>query len=377
MQRENNDVCVTMALGIIHTMRRIALAPQTTASSLQEAVDVLRAGGLVIYPTETTYGLAADAENPSAIEKLIRYKGKRDNKPLSVAVTDQQMAERYVILTDTAIDVYRRFLPGPVTVVSKSKGTVAPGVESPLATVGIRIPAHPVALELVRLYGRGITATGANASDKKRPYAVSDILDHTPEKSLQLIDLFLDAGTLPLNEPSTVIDTTQETLAVLRAGAQSFQSSEEYFSTSEEETIAFGRELARRFRSYYSYTPVFFLVDGDMGAGKTHLVKGIAAGLGISAPITSPTYLLAAEHSAISEGREYLFLHVDTWRMTSPEEIGTIGLDRAMSIPGVVAIEWAERVGEELPPLMNKAKVVRIYISVLDEQRRRLAITTD
>lgn len=207
-------------------MKIIALTHNNYGEVVREAVQTFRQGGLVVYPTETTYGIGADATNQQAIDKLLKYKKRREGKPLSITVADQKMAEEYVKLNASAKHIYMNFLPGPVTVVSKGKHKVSSGVESELGTLGIRIPAYPLVLDIVKEFGRPVTATGANASYKKRPYSIKDILDNISERQKSLIDLVLDAGELLHNEPSTVIDTTFDELSVLRQGAIRFRKTE-------------------------------------------------------------------------------------------------------------------------------------------------------
>jgi len=135
---------------------------------INEAVKVLQKGGLVVFPTETLYGIGADATNPKAIKKLNNYKKRPFGKPYSIAVSDQKMAEEYVELNQTARNLYRQFLPGPVTIVSSGKHKVAPGVESETGTLGIRIPDYPLVTEIVKNLGKPITATSANATTAAR-----------------------------------------------------------------------------------------------------------------------------------------------------------------------------------------------------------------
>ncbi len=165
--------------------------------NLHIIVEVLRNGGLVIYPTETVYGVGVDATNPKAVEKLISYKNRPFGKPFSVAVSDVEMAKKYVKINKIAREIYNKFLPGPVTVVSKGKQKVAPGIESESGTLGIRIPDYKLVTDVVSILGKPLTATSANASYKKRPYSVSNILDNLSTKQKKLIDLIIDAGTLP------------------------------------------------------------------------------------------------------------------------------------------------------------------------------------
>ena len=105
--------------------------------SAEIAVKILRNGGLVVYPTETLYGIGADATNQKAVDKLTKYKNRPFGKPYSIAVVNKEMAEKYVDLNNTAKDFYKRFLPGPLTVISKGKHVLAKGVESEEGTLGI------------------------------------------------------------------------------------------------------------------------------------------------------------------------------------------------------------------------------------------------
>ena len=117
------------------------------------AVEVLKHGGLVVFPTETTYGIAADATNHKAIGKLNSYKKRPAGKPYSVAVTDENMATKYVNLNNTARNIYQEFLPGPVTIISKGKNKLAKGVESETGTLGIRISSYPLVSQIVKNSG--------------------------------------------------------------------------------------------------------------------------------------------------------------------------------------------------------------------------------
>jgi L-threonylcarbamoyladenylate synthase len=139
----------------------INLATTPTSEIIKTAVEVLSRGGLVIFPTETLYGIGADATNQAAIDKLLQYKSRREGKPLSIAVNSLEMAEQYVEVNKTALNLYQNFLPGPLTVVSKSLGRVAKGVESEIGTLGVRIPDYQLVLDIVTAFGKPITATSA------------------------------------------------------------------------------------------------------------------------------------------------------------------------------------------------------------------------
>src|SRR5688572_5643263 len=146
-----------------------------SSEAIQKAISILQDGGLVIFPCETVYGVAVDSSNPNAVEKLNQYKQRPFGKPYAIMCSDQKMAEEFVELNDTAKDLYKTFLPGPVTVISKGKGKVAAGIESEIGTLGVRIPDYSFMLELIKDFGRPIVATSANASYQRRPYKISDI----------------------------------------------------------------------------------------------------------------------------------------------------------------------------------------------------------
>ena len=162
---------------------------------LKEASSVIAAGGLVIYPTETTYGIGADPNNSHAIDKLLAYKSRREGKPLSVAVSDQNMAKRYVNINQQAQNFYQRFLPGAYTVISqlKNDSPIDQRVASEFKTLGIRIPNYPLVLNWLKKMDQGITATSANVSDQKRPYNIDEILEKLPSKQKNLI------GSIPIS----------------------------------------------------------------------------------------------------------------------------------------------------------------------------------
>lgn len=330
--------------------------PQEEA--IQAAVNALEAGQLVIYPTETTYGIGADASNPDAVQRLLAYKTHRDNKPFSILVTDQNMAAEYVELNAAAINLYRNFLPGPVTVVSVGRHRLAPHVESSDGTLGVRISSHPIAQALVERLGRPITATSANASNKKRPYQVADILEHISQKQQDLVGLVLDAGQLPPNPPSTVVDTTLDTLQTLRAGTLRFEEKREVITHGEEETIALGKKLIKTYTSYLADQPIIFALQGDMGVGKTHFTKGLAQGLNITAPITSPSYTLVHEHEFQSQGQTLALVHIDAWRLSSVQELQQLNLESYLSQNAVVALEWADTQLPLLETWQPHAKII-------------------
>jgi tRNA threonylcarbamoyl adenosine modification protein (Sua5/YciO/YrdC/YwlC family) len=167
----------------------------TDPHAISLACNALSRGELVIYPTETCYGIAADATNPDAVTKLLIFKGDR-HRQVAIAVSDRAMAKKYVKLNEIAINLYAKFLPGPITVISDSLHAVDPRLESATGTLGIRIPNYPITLLLINRFGRPITATSANTSGKKEPYSLADWQKYTTPDKQNMVSLFLDAGKL-------------------------------------------------------------------------------------------------------------------------------------------------------------------------------------
>jgi len=324
---------------------------------ISQAVAVLKSGGLVLFPTETVYGAGVDATNPEAVAKLLAYKSRREGKPLSIAVTDIEMAHQYVEINESAQKLYERFLPGPVTVVSKVRGDseLVPGVISEFGTVGVRIPAHDLIHDIVHALGKPMTATSANASGEKRPHSIEDVFGGLSGKQKGLIDLVIDAGVLPPNEPSTVIDTTLSTPITLRAGAIDAAGEREkaagektttISTTSESETKMLAGKLLLKYWNTIRSTGLVIGLDGALGAGKTIFAKGAAEFLGITETITSPTYSYIQEYDYERHGVAGTFFHLDVWKIDTLEQAKLLDIPSLIKPNSVVIIEWWEQIKE-------------------------------
>lgn len=330
---------------------------------VEEAVKTLKSGGLVIYPTETLYGIGADATNPKAIEKLTEYKDRPFGKPYSIAVTDSVMASDYAYLNGAAKNLYKEFLPGPLTIVSKGKHKLARGVESEDGTLGIRIPNYKLVMAIVKKFGKPITSTSANASYKKRPYKISDILKNISKKQKGLIDLIIDAGTLLPNDPSTVIDTTPDDPITLRQGQIKLSEKNEIISRSEENTKNLGKEIWQKYEKHKNRRAIVFALEGEMGAGKTIFTKGLALAMGIQELVTSPTYNLVHTYSDLT--------HIDAWRLQKSDELRALGFENLIKNKSVVAIEWAERVSDTIREFDDEAIIIWIKITFRQKESER------
>jgi len=356
-------------------MNQLKLTATNHKQIVDQAVKVLNDGGLIIYPTETVYGLGADATNQKAVDKLLAYKSRREGKPLSIAVSDQNMAEKYVDLNDQAEALYQQFLPGPITIISAVRhAELAVGVASEFNTLGIRIPDYPLVMDIVKALGRPITATSANASGKRRPYSIDQILSHLSEKQKNLIDLIIDAGTLPKRPPSTVIDTTLSTPVIFRQGAllKNKQSkSTKLTSRSEAETKAISGKIVLKFWDMIETAPIVIGLNGPLGAGKTVFAKGVAEFLGITVPIVSPTYSYTEEYDFSRHATKGKLIHSDVWKVDSAEMLARIGLVENLQPNTIIIIEWFSQVANWLQPALQASKATLIQINISDQDPNR------
>lgn len=336
-------------------------------NTIKKAVKVLEKGGLIIYPTETLYGIGADATNPKAIDKLTQYKNRPLGKPYSIAVVDQKMAEKYANLNQSAINLYKQFLPGPLTVISKSKHQLSPGVEAEDGSLAIRIPDYKLVTDIIKKFGKPITATSANASYKKRPYKILDILENISEKQKKLIDLVIDVGELPHNDPSTVVDTTLEDLVTLRQGEIKFNKENQVISKSEENTQNIAKELWQKYEKFWHKRSIIFALQGEMGAGKTQFTKGLALAMGIPQLVTSPTFAIENEYG---EEKNKLF-HFDAWRLEDSSELTALGFEDLVKNKSVISIEWAEKVADLVRDFDEEAIIVWVQIKPGKKENER------
>ncbi|MCK9298834.1 threonylcarbamoyl-AMP synthase [Methanoculleus sp. YWC-01] len=173
------------------------------------AVRVLSRDGLVVYPTETVYGLGADALSEDAVMRVYEAKNRPVGKPISIAVSDTEMLAAVAVVDDAARAFIERFLPGPVTVLLPAKSCLPAVLTGGTGLIGIRWPDHPVAIAIIARLDAPITSTSANMSD--------DIPPTRPDEVSVPHDYLVDGGELP-GTPSTVVDLTVR--RILRKGAK-------------------------------------------------------------------------------------------------------------------------------------------------------------
>lgn len=196
----------------------------TSEADIAQALEVLRAGGLVALPTETVYGLGADASNELAVRRIFAAKGRPSTHPLIVHLGDVERARDWASTLGPRGEVLAAtFWPGPLTLIVRRSGLASDAVTGGQDTVGLRVPNHPVALELLRAFGGGIAAPSANRFGRVSPTTAA----HVREELRDAVDFILDGGPCAVGVESTIVDVTREVPRVLRPGGVPREALEE------------------------------------------------------------------------------------------------------------------------------------------------------
>lgn len=234
---------------------------------MAEAALLIRQGNLVAFPTETVYGLGADATDPAAVAGIFAAKGRPSDNPLIVHVADREHLESVIAEVPPAAErLMERFWPGPLTLVLPKRSTVPDAVTCGLATVGVRMPSHPVALALIRAAGVPIAAPSANRSGRPSPTSA----EHVMEDLSGRVPLVLDGGETGVGLESTVIDMTADPPVLLRPGGVTLEQLIEAIGPVEVAGAVHGAEAGEKPRSpgmkYTHYAPKapLLLVDGPV-----------------------------------------------------------------------------------------------------------------
>jgi len=256
---------------------------------VRRGAEVIRAGGLVAFPTETVYGLGADALSDSAVARIFEAKERPRGNPLIVHLAGAAaLASVAARVPPRARDAAARFWPGPLTLVLPRAGTVPHITTGGLETVAVRVPSHPVARALIEASGRPIAAPSANRSGRPSPTRA----EHVREDLGGRIELILDGGPTPVGVESTVLDMTTEPPMLLRPGGVTLEQLRDclgevaVFASDDEE--AAGRSPGLRYRHYAPRAQVIVI---DPGAGERVVAPWLEAGRPVALMVQRPVSL--------------------------------------------------------------------------------------
>ena len=204
-------------------MNNSPIISNCTAEAIRDAALALKAGHLVAFPTETVYGLGADARNPEAVKRIYEVKGLPSDHPLIVHISSINQLDKWAVeIPDYAIELARAFWPGPMTLILKRADIAKNFITGGQDTVGLRVPSDPMALTLIREFEKisdsAIAAPSANRFGQVSPTSGSDVFEELGQ-FLNDEDLILDGGNSTIGIESTIIDCTGDKATILRNGA--------------------------------------------------------------------------------------------------------------------------------------------------------------
>jgi L-threonylcarbamoyladenylate synthase len=185
---------------------------------IEKAIAILKSGGVVVFPTDTAYGLAVDATNFSAVRKLYALKGRDFRKPIHIIFPSVEWLAANVVLDKKSLKLMNKFLPGPLTVIAKlkSKNKALNKIKGSTG-IGLRFPKDQIALKLAQDLAKPITATSANISGSANTYSITEVKKQFA-KSKYKPDFYLDSGRLKKVKPSTIVSVVGNNARILREG---------------------------------------------------------------------------------------------------------------------------------------------------------------
>ena len=199
---------------------KIGLMPEIikeTSENLSQVAEILSKGGVIVFPTDTAYGLGVNGSDANAVEKIFTIKGRSQFAPISIAVSDIAMAKRYGEFSQGALTIAEKFLPGPLTLVVPARERLPNELLGGGTTIGFRIPNRAWLLNLIQICNFPITATSANASGNGAHYTPNDV-EQSLGENWNMIDAVVDGDALPHESVSTVVECIGDAVRILREG---------------------------------------------------------------------------------------------------------------------------------------------------------------
>lgn len=187
---------------------------KATPDNVLAASRTVKNGGLVIYPTDTVYGLGCDPLNTEAVKRVLKAKGEKRKKPLPILASSKEQVERIAFMSEKAQKIAEKFWSGSLTLVLPKRRALPDIVTLNLDSVGVRVPRHETAIQLISLSGGLLVGTSANRTGGKPPRTAQEAADQIGEE----VDIIIDGGPAALGVSSTVVDLTADTPKILREG---------------------------------------------------------------------------------------------------------------------------------------------------------------
>ncbi|MFJ4584231.1 L-threonylcarbamoyladenylate synthase [Streptomyces echinatus] len=258
-------------------MARVTVA----TSDIEKAAQVLRAGGLVALPTETVYGLGANAEDPAAVARIFQVKGRPPSHPLIVHIAAAEQLDDWVEdVPASARLLAERFWPGPLTLVLRRGHRVPLEATGGLQTVAVRVPDHPVALSLLSAFGGGVTAPSANRFGAVSPTTA----EHVRAELGDTVDFVLDGGSCQVGVESTIVDVTGEMPSILRPGGVTREDLQAVLDHPVAVPSTSGVRVPGQHPSHYAPRARVVLVEPEKVVAEAELAQELGQQVGVLLP---------------------------------------------------------------------------------------------
>ncbi len=201
---------------VVKTAEIIKLDKGRIGEVFARCAEVIKAGGVIAYPTDTFYGLGADPRNRRAVSRVFEIKGRGSDQPILLLLRDRTDVTAWTsAVTSSAERLMDRFWPGPLTLVFTARPDVFPELTGGTGTIGLRVPGSELTRTLLRRAGNALTGTSANRSGSPSPRTLDEVMRELGDR----VDLVLDGGVSAADRPSTVVDVTAEPPRIIRMGA--------------------------------------------------------------------------------------------------------------------------------------------------------------
>ncbi len=246
-------------------------------NELRHAAEIIRRGGLVVFPTETVYGIGADATNADAAAKIFKAKGRPSDNPLIIHIAAPEDAKRYTFTNDTYFKLAEAFMPGPLTIILPARECIPQKTRASLPTVAVRCPEHPVARKLIELSGVPIAAPSANLSGSPSPTKAKHVIDDMTGR----VDMIIDGGDSEFGLESTIVKIDGDgSLTLLRPGKITVDDlmtvcPDVKVAGAVTDKLKDGETVLSPGMKYKHYAPSadVFLVDGDVNSAAEYIAK--------------------------------------------------------------------------------------------------------
>ena len=261
--------------------------PAINAALIERATVALQKGGLVALPTETVYGLAADADNEGAMRALFAAKGRPPDHPVIVHIDHfDAIADWASDVPESAIALARAFWPGPLTLVLKRTPRVSNLVTGGQDTVGLRAPSHPWMRAVLQKFGGALAAPSANSFGRISPTTAQHVMDDLGEKPRGRVDLILDGGACPIGIESTIVDLSGPTPSLLRPGAISREALQNVLGSAMFDAAAHAPRASGRLEKHYApRTPLSVLSIDEIAVELSVAPNARAPRIAVLAPM--------------------------------------------------------------------------------------------